>query len=275
MTKGPKDDGTAAQLVAREALDVIPRKDKALTGAHAGGALVHASAAAAEVALILRVAVSLPRYAVQGLYRAWKSRARLPPERRAPPDIPLLTATAAGYAAAPDELRERYANLMAASLDLATASRAHPAFVEFLKQMTTTEVRLVDLLPKEPERFHSFDALAGAIKAPASAIPVALANLVRLNLVTVRHNGFTEPLGHPTSRMSLSNDEWREIRYAILVDRELAIHVDRILESKTREGVTEIYEATALAREFYEVCSGQAWPTGPWETESPTPLPPQ
>jgi hypothetical protein len=219
--------------------------------------------------LWVRMAAALPRLAVEGLWRAAAHWRTLPSDRRASPNVPLLAAATTGYAGAPEELRERYANLMAASLDVNTASRVHPAFVDFLKQMTTTEVRLVDLLPKEPKRFPSVQDIAERIGAPASAIPIALANLVRLNLVTVRENGFTEPLGFGSLRMS-HDREWREIRYSILVDREIARSED------TLEGVTDIYQATALAREFYEVCSGQAWPTGRWDIEpyDPVPRPP-
>lgn len=42
-------------------------------------------------------------------------------------------------------LSELYANLLAASMDKATASGAHPAFVEIIKQLTPDEAKLVGL----------------------------------------------------------------------------------------------------------------------------------
>lgn len=46
-------------------------------------------------------------------------------------------------------LSDLYANLLAAAMDKATASGAHPAFVEIIKQLTPDEARLVGLFVKE------------------------------------------------------------------------------------------------------------------------------
>jgi hypothetical protein len=49
------------------------------------------------------------------------------------------------YTGHESSLSELYANLLAASMDKATASGAHPAFVEIIKQLTPDEARLVGL----------------------------------------------------------------------------------------------------------------------------------
>jgi hypothetical protein len=43
-------------------------------------------------------------------------------------------------------LRDMYANLLAASMDTRTATGAHPAFVEIIRQLTPDEARLLRLL---------------------------------------------------------------------------------------------------------------------------------
>jgi hypothetical protein len=47
------------------------------------------------------------------------------------------------FAGHKEELRKLYANLLASSMDSETAHKAHPAFVEILKQLTPDEARLL------------------------------------------------------------------------------------------------------------------------------------
>ncbi|WFB36035.1 DUF4393 domain-containing protein [Kiritimatiellota bacterium B12222] len=55
------------------------------------------------------------------------------------------------YAGHEESLRELYANLLASSMDAATASTAHPGFVEILKQITPDEAKLLVILaPNRP-----------------------------------------------------------------------------------------------------------------------------
>ena len=49
------------------------------------------------------------------------------------------------YTGHESSLSDMYANLLAASMDKATASGAHPAFVEIIKQLTPDEAKLVAL----------------------------------------------------------------------------------------------------------------------------------
>jgi hypothetical protein len=50
------------------------------------------------------------------------------------------------YAASEPALRDMYMNLLAASMDSETAHKAHPAFVETIKQLTPDEARIVRLM---------------------------------------------------------------------------------------------------------------------------------
>lgn len=49
------------------------------------------------------------------------------------------------YTGHEETLREMYANLLAASMDVRTAAGAHPAFVEIIKQLTPDEARIIAL----------------------------------------------------------------------------------------------------------------------------------
>ena len=52
------------------------------------------------------------------------------------------------YAGHEPELRELYANLLARAMDRQTATMAHPAFVEILRQLTPDEARILKLLAR-------------------------------------------------------------------------------------------------------------------------------
>lgn len=49
------------------------------------------------------------------------------------------------FAAGEEELRDLYANLLATSMDRETAHKAHPAFVQILKQLSPDEARIIRL----------------------------------------------------------------------------------------------------------------------------------
>lgn len=53
------------------------------------------------------------------------------------------------YTGHEDSLSDLYANLLAASMDKATATGAHPAFVEIIRQLTPDEAKLVSLFLRE------------------------------------------------------------------------------------------------------------------------------
>lgn len=53
------------------------------------------------------------------------------------------------YTGHEETLSDMYANLLAASMDKATAEGAHPAFVEIIRQLTTDEAKLVSLFLRD------------------------------------------------------------------------------------------------------------------------------
>ncbi len=72
-------------------------------------------------------------------------------ENRISPEItvggPIIEALR--FAGQNDELRDMFANLLSTSMDLDTASSAHPAFVEIIKQLSPDEARILKYLAKD------------------------------------------------------------------------------------------------------------------------------
>lgn len=56
------------------------------------------------------------------------------------------------YTGHEEELSELYANLLASSMDRDTAEKAHPAFVEIIKQLTPDEAKIIGLFLKKAPR---------------------------------------------------------------------------------------------------------------------------
>jgi hypothetical protein len=76
----------------------------------------------------------------------------VPPENIVTPNISVAgpIVEALRYAGSEDTLSDLYANLLAASMDKSTATTAHPAFTEIIKQLTPDEAKLLALFPSDP-----------------------------------------------------------------------------------------------------------------------------
>lgn len=76
-----------------------------------------------------------------------------PPERitTPPANVAGPAVEAMRFTAQTEELREMYASLLATAMDSETATSAHPAFVEIIKQITQDEARIL----KHLENMHS------------------------------------------------------------------------------------------------------------------------
>jgi hypothetical protein len=79
--------------------------------------------------------------------RVAEKLAKVPPERiKSPaPNVAGPALEALRYSGHEPTLREMYANLLAMSLDSATAHKAHPAFVEMLKVISPDEAKILRL----------------------------------------------------------------------------------------------------------------------------------
>lgn len=76
----------------------------------------------------------------------------VPPEeiQQPRPHIAVPAIDALRYTGTEENLSELYANLLATSMDKATAYRAHPGFVDMIKNMCPDEARIMRLLATQP-----------------------------------------------------------------------------------------------------------------------------
>lgn len=76
----------------------------------------------------------------------------VPPEdiQQPKPHIAVPAIDALRYTGSEDDLSELYANLLATSMDKATAYRAHPGFVDMIKNMCPDEARIMRFLSSNP-----------------------------------------------------------------------------------------------------------------------------
>jgi hypothetical protein len=129
-------------------------------------------------------------------------RMRMPEPSVAGPALEALRYT--GYQ---ESLRDLYTNLLATSIDSATAHQAHPAFVEIIKQMSPDEALIIQVLSTLPVRpmldvrleksdsnlgrwvirYFSLVAKEAGVKHPELSANY-LINLQRLGLIELREN---------------------------------------------------------------------------------------
>lgn len=72
----------------------------------------------------------------------------VPNENIIPPDLTIAgyTLEALRYTGHKEELREMFSNLLATAMDSTTAPKAHPSFVEIIKQINVDEAKIIKLL---------------------------------------------------------------------------------------------------------------------------------
>lgn len=131
---------------------------------------------------------------------------KVPPENiQAPaPHVAVPAIEALRYTGADTDLSELYANLLASSMDRATASRAHPAFVDMIKNMSPDEARLmrylgertaipivnIQAVDKENGSYLTLSRYVTTVARPAGCEHIALMasyfdNLERLGLIDI------------------------------------------------------------------------------------------
>lgn len=186
----------------------------------------------------------------------------VPPEevQQPKPHVAVPAIEALRYTGAESDLAELYANLLATSMDKATAYRAHPGFVDMIKNMSPDEARIMKFLAtsgsqplvnvkatqKEGGGFqivHRHLSLIG-IKAQCDHVPLAatyLDNLVRLGLIEI-----------PNMRRIKSDDPYKEIEdfpQVLSILEEL-----RQVETHTIEVEKIKLDLTDLGRQFIRTC---------------------
>ena len=147
---------------------------------------------------------TIREYLLVALSEKLKDRPR---ERLTPPSpsIAVPAIESLRYTAHEESLREMYLKLLATAIDSETASQAHPAFVEVIRQLTPDEARMLKSLhPQVPapaitlravqkgdevakpytDCIRNFTYLGNRQDAPG-LVPAYIANLCRLGLAEV------------------------------------------------------------------------------------------
>lgn len=186
----------------------------------------------------------------------------VPPEevQQPKPHVAVPTIEALRYTGDEAELSELYANLLATSMDKVTAYRAHPAFVDMIKNMSPDEARImrhlsmhgsqplinIKITYKENGGFHIVHrhlSLIG-LKAGCEHPPLTanyLDNLTRLGLVEI-----------PNMRRIKSDDPYLEIEDHPQVKK--IIEDLRTVDTHEVEVEKEKFELTDLGKQFVRSC---------------------
>lgn len=130
--------------------------------------------------------------------------AKVPRENIIPPDLTVAgpALEALRFTGHKEELREMFSNLLATAMDSSTAPKAHPSFVEIIKQISPDEAKIISMLYNnvsvpiikvrayDKDRDHYAEPLQNFSLLPYTAKcefpilgPSYIENIVRLGLV--------------------------------------------------------------------------------------------
>ncbi len=176
------------------------------------------------------------------------------------PHIAVPAIEALRYTGAESDLAELYANLLATSMDRVTAYRAHPGFVDMIKNMSPDEAKIMRFLATSHSQplvnvkvtnregggfvvVHRHLSLIG-IKAQCEHVPLAatyLDNLVRLGLIEI-----------PNMRRLKSDTPYKEIEDFPQV--QTILQDLRKVEANDVEVERIKLEVTDLGKQFIQTC---------------------
>jgi hypothetical protein len=129
----------AVRNATRAIRDLVLRRELGGSGGLGGGLSAMAMMAVAPLRQLPEIATQVP-----GTLRDLGERmTAIPAARRRAPALAFAAQALAGSVRYGSTLRERYLNLLAASMDGETAARVHPAFLTVLRQLTPDEVRII------------------------------------------------------------------------------------------------------------------------------------
>jgi hypothetical protein len=259
---------------AIRALMVLPGRDLASFGSPAelgGGLQALAQLALAPLRHLPDVAARVP-----GTLRDLGERvASIPGARRRAPAFAFAAQALAASVRNGATMRERYLNLLAASMDDARADRVHPGFLEVLRQLTPDETRIVSLFQHDgpypivsvqsrykhgaviSTALRHFNLLGeqAACEHPRRA-PLYVDNLVRLGIAELRRVRLSDD-----TRMFRAVEQHADVLAAIAQIEAhppaLARATDAVVADLQR---TALY-VTAFGRQFYEACEYRPEPS--------------
>jgi hypothetical protein len=177
-----------------------------------------------------------------------------------PPHVAGPALESLRYTGSIEELKELYANLLAASMDSVTTKDAHPSFVEIIKQLSSDEAKLLTaLISKEQEpavtirnnredktggrdQFRNFTVLGEKIGVhDYGRIPNHLDNLCRLGLLEV-----------PAQYQLIGEDIYKHLDEHPIV-KSIVESIDQE-EGRKSELVHKTIIVTGLGRQFINTC---------------------
>jgi len=216
-----------------------------------------------------------------------------PLEKIAKPNLAIAgpIVDAMKFVAHEPNLREMYANLLATSINADTAQNAHPAFIEFIRQMTADEARILEVIALEEivsislvHRIDSennreiqipkYEILAEKSKCEyRDLIPSYLDNLRRLGLTQHEEDGWHKLDLHPNGTASYYKNDGRSLYAPVDDPMIIAAMRQRFAdELKVEEGkkdgvsiqfhiLSEHVQLTSLGDQFARACI-ITWDTG-------------
>jgi hypothetical protein len=167
------------------------------------------------------------------------------------------------YTGSEESLSDLYANLLATSMDKETATTAHPAFAEIIKQLTPDEARIIALFPSDP--FMPLIDIKRRVKTADSGgayytmlvnhshlgnmagcehldlVPAYLDNLVRLGLAEI-----------PSGQSYISPGIYESLENSATA-KSFKESIERSRENTCEFG-RKFLEITALGKQFAKVC---------------------
>lgn len=250
----PSEIGDAAKAVAEIVKAVPVYQDAVQPAAQEVGKSLHLVARAVNAALAPIEGLVWGVEKIQDFVRERVSSKldNVPADEVQPPKthVAVPAIEALRYTGAESELSELYANLLATSMDRATAYRAHPGFVDMIKNMSPDEARIMKFLATSEDQplinvkavlkdggfqiLRRHVSLIG-VKANCEHAPLAaiyLDNLVRLGLIEIptfsritADEPYSEIEEHPEFK-SILDDSMKNPTYTIEVERILLFVTD-------------------------------------------------
>jgi hypothetical protein len=258
----------AVKSATRAIRDLVLRPGRELAGSALGGSLgAIAMLAAAPLRQLPDIAAQLP-----GTIRDLGERVNaIPGARRRAPALMFAAQALAGSVRQGATMRERYLNLLAASMDGQTSAHVHPAFLAVLRQLVADEVRIVSMfqhdgpfplisvgaryrfgerLGTELRHFSRLGTDAGCVEP--DRVPLYIDNLCRLGLTELRPVRIADD-----TRSFRPLEESPEVKAAIArVEARSAL--DNAPPDANDRVVAEVQRSalyvTAFGRQFYEAC---------------------
>jgi hypothetical protein len=253
----------SATRVIRD-LVVRPARELALASEIGGGVRALAELALAPLRNVPDVAARVP-----GTLRDLGERvATIPGARRRAPSVGFAARALSAGVRNDQTMRERYLNLLAASMDGARADRVHPGFLEVLRQLTSDEVRIISLFQHDGpypvvsvqsrqrhgavvatvlRHFNLLGVEAGC-EHPRRA-PLYIDNLVRLGIVELRRVRLSED-----TRMFRPVEEHPDVVAAIAQIEAHPPALARATDAVVADLQRQALYVTAFGRQFYEAC---------------------